>query len=54
MEKVKEFLLTDIRLLNGFVLMLFAVSFLVLVGFASYALTSAKPIETSDIVISIK
>ena len=54
MEKLREFLLTDIRLLNGFALILFAVSFLVLVGFTSYTLTNAKPIETSDIIISIK
>ncbi len=54
MEKVKEFLLTDIRLLNGFVLAVFCISFLVLVGFASYTLTNANNYNDYDILIRIK
>jgi hypothetical protein len=54
MERVKEFLLTDIRLLNGYLLVFAIVMFLVLVGSFSYMLSNRTPRPNPDIVISIK
>ena len=54
MQKVKEFLLTDIRLLNGFVLVIVSILFLTFVGYMSYTLTNARAVDNSDIIISIK